>query len=107
MKLCEEMLDGLKAGRMAERECWQGQKAVVLMQALTLDAFSSQSPGAKVNDRTSRFVGPDRALYVPPYFALWDRVSDDWIIGWAFTAEDILADDWILTKEKSDHGNRI
>ena len=89
-----EALDALKAGHKVRRAGWNGQGMwAVLMPALSLPPFSSQVPGAKVNDRTAKFIGEDTPLNSRPYFALWNA-QGQWQPGWNANTSDVLGNDW-------------
>ncbi len=66
---------------------------VVLMGGLKLPAFSSQVNGAKVNDRTAKYIGEDTPLDSQPYFAM-KNAQDEWQPGWIPSQSDCLAEDW-------------
>ena len=89
-----EALEALKAGRKVRRAGWNGKGMwIVLMPSLSLPAFSSQAPGAKVNDRTARHIGEDTPLNSKPYIAMW-TAQGEWQPGWLASQPDLLADDW-------------
>lgn len=84
----------MRAGSKVARKGWNGKgQWVVLMAALSLPPYSSQVPGAKVNDRTAKFIGEDTPLESQPYFALWNA-QGKWQPGWVPSVSDCLADDW-------------
>ena len=52
-------IEAAKLGKKIARKGWNGKGMwVVLMPALSLPPFSCQEPGAKVNDRTAKHIGP-------------------------------------------------
>lgn len=84
----------MRKGRKVRRVGWADKEAfVVLMTALKLPPFSSQEPGAKVNDRTANYIGVDTPLDSQPYFVL-GHASGVWQPGWTASTQDLLATDW-------------
>jgi len=68
-----EALIQLKLGHRCYRYGWNGKgQWVVLMPELKLPSFNTQEPGAKVNDRTAKYIGKETPLDSQPYFALWN-----------------------------------
>lgn len=93
-----QALKALKAGSKVAREGWNGKgQFVVCMPALKLPSFNSQAPGAKVNDRTAKFIGADTPLDSQPYFAL-KNAQDKWQPGWVPSVGDCLAEDWVVVE---------
>jgi len=89
-------LQYLRQGLKLCRKGWNGKgQFVVLMSALSLPPHSSQEPGAKVNDRTAKFIGEDTPLESQPYFAL-QNAQGKWQPGWAPSTADCLAEDWMI-----------
>lgn len=89
-----EALVALKEGKRLARKGWNGVGMwIVMMPSLSLPPFSSQAPGAKVNDRTAKFIGNDTPLESQPYFALWNG-KGQWQPGWNASTPDLLAEDW-------------
>jgi hypothetical protein len=89
-----QALESLKAGKKVARSGWNGKGMwIVLMPELHLPPFSSQAPGAKVNDRTARHIGPDTPLNSGPYISMW-TAQGTWQPGWLASQPDMLADDW-------------
>lgn len=87
-------IEAAKLGKKIARKGWNGKGMwVVLMPALNLPPFSCQEPGAKVNDRTAKHIGPDTPLDSQPYFAMWNA-QGKWQPGWTATQSDMLAEDW-------------
>ena len=87
-------IEAAKLGKKIARKGWNGKNQwVVLMPALNLPPFSCQDPGAKVNDRTAKHIGPDTPLDSQPYFAMWNA-QGKWQPGWTATQSDMLAEDW-------------
>lgn len=87
-------IEAAKLGKKIARKGWNGKNQwVVLMPALSLPPYSSQKPGAKVNDRTAKHIGPDTPLDSRPYFAMWNA-QGQWQPGWTATQSDMLAEDW-------------
>jgi hypothetical protein len=82
--------DGLKVRRAGwnDKGSW-----IVLMGALRLPPHSSQAPGAKVNDRTAKYIGADTPLDSQPYIALYTS-DGKWQPGWVCSQADLLAEDW-------------
>jgi hypothetical protein len=90
-----EALIELKKGFKLTRYGWNGKNQwVVMMPELYLPPFSSQEPGAKVNDRTAKHIGVNTALYSQPYFVL-KTAQDKWQPGWVPSTSDLLAEDWM------------
>jgi hypothetical protein len=86
----------LKKGHKIARAGWNGKGMwIVLMPGLKLPPFSSQEPGAKVNDRTAKHIGKDTPLDSQPYIAMW-TASQQWQPGWLASQADMLAEDWII-----------
>lgn len=91
-----EALHHLKAGAKLAREGWNGKGMfIALMPRLQLPPFNSQEPGAKVNDRTAKFIGEDAPLDSQPYIAM-RTATGQWQPGWLASQADILADDWVV-----------
>lgn len=89
-------LSCLKAGNKMARRGWNGKgQFVVMMPELKLPPHSSQAPGAKVNDRTAKYIGEDTPLDSRPYFALFNA-QGQWQPGWVPSTGDLLAEDWEL-----------
>lgn len=87
-------LKALKEGKKMARSGWNGKGMwIVLMPGLKLPAYSSQEPGAKVNDRTAKHIGDDTPLDSQPYIAMW-TADRKWQPGWLASQADLLADDW-------------
>jgi hypothetical protein len=92
----EDALMQLKLGAKIAREGWNGKgQWVVMMPGLKLPPFSSQEPGAKVNDRTAKHIGVDTPLDSQPYIALWNA-QGKWQPGWTPSQGDLFAEDWII-----------
>jgi hypothetical protein len=90
--------EAMKKGFKVQRAGWNGKgQWVVLMPALYLPPYNSQTPGAKVNDRTARHIGVDTPLDSQPYFALWNA-QGKWQPGWVPSTSDCLADDWMIVE---------
>jgi hypothetical protein len=67
-----QAVEALKLGMKVARSGWNGKGMwIVLMPELSLPPYSSQEPGAKVNDRTAKHIGPDTPLESQPYIAMW------------------------------------
>ena len=93
-----QALIALKEGYKVAREGWNGNgQFVVCMPALKLPPFNSQSPGAKVNDRTAKFIGADTPLDSQPYFAL-KNAQGKWQPGWIPSVGDCFAEDWVIVE---------
>jgi len=89
----------LKEGKRVGREGWNGKGMfIALMPALKLPPFSSQEPGAKVNDRTAKFIGNDTPLDSQPYFAM-RTATGQWQPGWLASQSDLLSEDWFLVAD--------
>ena len=89
-----QAIEALKRGQKVSREGWNGKGMwIVLMPELKLPPFSSQEPGAKVNDRTARHIGNNTPLDSRPYIAMW-TAQKNWQPGWLASQPDILAEDW-------------
>ena len=93
-----QAIEAAKLGKKIARKGWNGKNQwVVLMPALNLPPFSCQKPGAKVNDRTAKHIGPDTPLDSQPYFAMWNA-QGKWQPGWTATQSDMLAEDWEIVE---------
>lgn len=91
-------LNHLQDGRKVRRMGWNGAGMwIVLMPGLRLPPYSSQEPGAKVNDRTAKHIGEDTPLDSQPYIAMW-TAAQQWQPGWLASQADLLADDWELAE---------
>lgn len=91
-------IEAAKKGMKIARDGWNGRGMfVVLMPALKLPPFNSQEPGAKVNDRTAKHIGPDTPLDSQPYFAMLDS-QKRWVPGWLASQTDMLSDDWMVVE---------
>jgi hypothetical protein len=89
-----EAIKAAKEGKKIQRQGWNGKDMwVVLMPKLDLPPFTSQEPGAKVNDRTAKHIGHDTPLHSLPYFAMW-TADKKWLPGWLASQTDMLAEDW-------------
>ena len=89
-----QAIEAAKFGKKIFRRGWNGKGMfVALMPALKLPPYSSQEPGAKVNDRTAKYIGPDMPLDSQPYFAMW-TAQQQWQPGWLASQADMLAEDW-------------
>lgn len=87
-------IEALKLGSKVAREGWNGKgQWVVMMPSLYLPPYNTQEPGAKVNDRTAKHIGPDTPLDSQPYFAIWNA-QGKWQPGWVPSTSDVLAEDW-------------
>ena len=84
----------MRAGFRVRREGWNGKGMwIVLMPELKLPPFNSQEPGAKVNNRTAKYIGYDTPLDSQPYIAMW-TAQGKWQPGWLCSQADLLAEDW-------------
>jgi hypothetical protein len=92
-----EALAALQAGMRVTLFGWE-DRWVVLMPSLDLPPFSSQTPGAKVNDRTAKHIGRDTPLRSQPYFAQWDRGL--WRPGWLPSAAELLSPHWAIMEQE-------
>jgi len=89
-------IEAAKRGNKIARTGWNGKNMfVVVMPALNLPPHSSQEPGAKVNDRTAKFIGEDAPLNCVPYFAMY-AANGDWVPGWLASQTDMLSEDWCI-----------
>ena len=89
-----EAIQALKEGHKLAREGWNGKGMwVVLMPALSLPPYNSQSDGARVNDRTAKHIGCDTPLDSQPYIVMW-TAKGQWQPGWLASQADMLAEDW-------------
>lgn len=90
-------IEAAKQGFKIARAGWNGKGMfVVLMDALKLPPHSSQETGAKVNDRTAKYIGENTPLESQPYFAMW-TAQGKWQPGWLASQADMLAEDWMAT----------
>ncbi len=86
----------LKMGHKLTRLGWNGKGMfIVLMPVLHLPPYSSQEPGAKVNDRTAKHIGENTPLHSLPYFAM-KTADNKWQPGWLASQSDLLSNDWVL-----------
>jgi hypothetical protein len=91
-----QAIEALKNGSKVSRSGWNGKGMwIVLMPALSLPPYSSQQPGAKVNNRTAKHIGKDTPLYSQPYIVMW-TANQQWQPGWLASQADMLADDWSI-----------
>ena len=91
-----QAIEAAKNEKKIARKGWNGKNMwVVLMPGLKLPSFDTQAPGAKVNDRTAKFIGPDTPLDMQPYFAM-QTAAEKWQPGWLASQADMLADDWYI-----------
>lgn len=91
-----DALQRLKGGNKMARKGWNGKGMfIVLMPELKLPPYSSQEAGAKVNDRTARFIGKDTPLNSRPYIAMW-TAQQEWQPGWLASQQDMFAEDWFV-----------
>lgn len=89
-----QAVKALKEGKKVARRGWNGKGMwIVLMPELSLPAFNSQEPGAKVNDRTAKHIGEGTPLDSQPYVAMW-TANQQWQPGWLCSQPDLLANDW-------------
>lgn len=102
----EQALGSLRDGNKIARGSWYNGRWIVMMPSLSLPPFSSQSPGAKVNDRTAKYIGEHTPLDSQPYISEW--VGDGrWQPGYVPTQGDIFAEDWYTIIEGDDHEHRF
>lgn len=96
-----QAIKALKAGRRVRRAGWNGKGMwLAFMSGMSLPPYSSQAAGAKVNDRTARFIGPDTPLETLPYIAMW-TADRKWLPGWLASQTDMLSEDWEMVPEES------
>jgi len=89
-----QAIESLKSGAKLARSGWNGKGMwIVLMPELHLPPYSSQEPGAKVNDRTAKHIGRDTPLNSGAYIAMW-TAQGTWQPGWLASQPDMLAEDW-------------
>lgn len=87
-----QAIEALKEGKKVRREGWNGKGMwLVLMPELKLPPFSSQEPGAKVNDRTAKHIGANTPLDCRPYIVMWTALPA--------SQADMLADDWSVVED--------
>lgn len=90
-------LEAARMGCKIWRNGWNGKgQFVVYMPGLQLPPHSSQGPGAKVNDRTAKWIGADTPLDCQPYFAMYVPDVNKWCPGWLASQSDMLAVDWVI-----------
>jgi len=95
-------VERMREGYRVRRQGWNGKGMwIVIMPALSLPPYSSQSEGAKVNDRTAKFIGEDTALECLPYIAVFTE-DKKWVPGWLASQEDLLSEDWEVAEELGD-----
>jgi len=91
-------LEVAKQGEKIARAGWNGKgQFVVAMPELQLPPHNTQEPGAKVNDRTAKFIGEDTPLNCRPYFALYNA-QKEWVPGWVPSQGDLFAEDWTIVE---------
>lgn len=91
-------IEAARLGMKITRNGWNGKGMwVVLMPALSLPPYSSQKPGARVNDRTAKHIGPDTTLDSQPYFVMRTALGQ-WQPGWLASQADMLARDWEIVE---------
>lgn len=97
MNFAEALLHLNTREHRLSRTGWEGSGKlwVVGMSALSLPPYSTQEPGAKVNDRTARWIGEDTPLEVQPYYSLY-LDGNRWQPGWTPDVLDMNADDWFV-----------
>ena len=89
-----EAIKAMKEGQRVSRAGWNGKGMfIVYMPPLYLPPHSSQEPGAKVNDRTAKYIGVDAPLDSQGYFAMFTALKQ-WQPGWLASQADMLAEDW-------------
>jgi len=89
-----EALHHLIAGAKLANDDWNGKGMfVVVMPELKLPPHSSQEPGAKVNDRTAKYIGEDTPLDCQPYFAMYTP-DGKWQPGWVPSTKDLFGNNW-------------
>ena len=90
-------LEAMKSGFKLARKSWhKSGMFVVMMPHLHLPPYNSQEPGAKVNDRTARYIGKDTPLYSQEYFAIY--IEPKWQPGWLPSAADLCEEDWLIVE---------
>ena len=95
-----QAIEALKAQKRVYRKGWNDKDMwIVLMTGMNLPPYSSQSPGAKVNDRTAKWIGEDTPLTTEPYIAMF-TAQGTWQPGWLASQADMLADDWEVVGEE-------
>jgi hypothetical protein len=91
-----QAIEAAKAGSKIARSGWNGKNMfVVYMPAMDLAAYNDQTQQRRVNDRTAKFVGADKALHILPYFAMY-TATGEWLPGWLASQTDMLAEDWTI-----------
>lgn len=91
-------IEAAKKGYKIARSKWNGKNMfVVYMEPLQLPPFNIQGTYRKVNDRTAKFIGEDKPLNCPPYFAMYNA-QEEWIPGWLATQSDMLGKDWFIVE---------
>jgi len=92
----------LQDGKKVCRAGWNGKGMwIVLMPELNLPPYSTQEPGAKVNDRTAKHIGADTPLESQPYISMW-TAQGKWQPGWLASQPDLLATDWEVVDAEKD-----
>lgn len=91
-----EAVKSAKKGFRLYRTNWNIEDFIVLMPELKLKPYSSSTPEQRVNDRTAKHIGKNASLLIPPYFAKYIGCDGVWLVGWTPTAEEIMAEDWIV-----------
>ena len=91
-------LELAKDGHKIARAGWNGRNMfVVYMPGRLLAPANSAEDGVKVNTRTSKFIGEDKALEVLPYYAMY-TADGKWLPGWLASQSDMNATDWCVVK---------
>ena len=85
-------IEFLKQGHKVARKDWNGAW-IVLMSGLSLPSYNFQGEGARVNDRTAKYIGKDTSLDSQPYIAMWTSTGH-WQPGWLACQADMLSEDW-------------
>lgn len=83
-----------RPGIRMRRKCWWNDCFVAMQPALELPPFNDQTTQRKVNDRTAALIGRDTPMTCPAYFAYWDAMAQTFNMGFVFSADDLLANDW-------------
>lgn len=84
-------IEAAKAGYRITRRGWNGKGMFIVY----MPPHNTQEPGAKVNDRTARWIGEDQPLDCQAYFAMYNA-QKQWISGWVASQSDMLAEGWMV-----------
>lgn len=94
-------ISNAKAELKVSRRIWGKNEFIVYMAPLRLPPYDTQKDGAKVNDRTAKFIGNSTALNSLAYFAKYNA-DGSWQPGWIPSQADMLSEDWYVIHKTDD-----